>query len=476
MLSKRLTALLCALNAAACFAAPACPPATQSSASDTLLLVHASVVPMDRERVLADQSVLIRGGRIAAIGPAGTIDLPAGAACLDAGGKFLMPALADMHVHLLGHSWKAMLSPKTQAAAGEVPYDDFLLPYIANGVTLVQVMSGTPEDLQVRERIGRGEILGPRLVLGRMVDAPKKAWPPPLNSWVANGAEARAAIEAAKQAGYDKIKVYSFLDKESYDAVTQTAGELKMDVIGHIPVALSVEYVLNAKQKLVAHAEEVMKHAHGDYSAAKIDYYARLMADRGVWMSPTLVTTRSMLELFDDSQRAMGVPEAAYFRHPIERDVWSFLANNLYLPIPQSGKDAIRAGFHQFQKPFTKAFFDRGGRILIGTDSPWPGLVPGFALHRELGELTAIGLTPYQALRAATVDAYDYLGESAGAGTIEVGKRSDLILVEHNPLQDVKAAGQIRGVLLRGRWLGKDELDAKMKALAGAPQPQPSNR
>jgi imidazolonepropionase-like amidohydrolase len=301
-----------------------------------------------------------------------------------------------------------------------------------------------------------------------MIDGPKKAWPPPLSTWVASAAEAREAVRQAKNEGYDKIKVYSFLSQESYDAIIATARELGMDVIGHIPYSLSVEYVLDAGQKLIAHSEEVAKHTHGNYGADRIDYFAGRMAARGVWMIPTLVTTRAILELFEDSDRLLGRPEAAYFRHPMERGVWSFIAENLYRPIPAEARKKLRDDFEKFQRPLTKAFHDRGGKLMAGSDTLLPGLVPGFALHRELQELVDVGLTPYEALRTSTTSPFEYLGESDRAGTIEVGKQTDLLLLDENPLENISAASKIAGVLIRGRWIGAEEIHKRMQELAAS--------
>lgn len=433
--------------------------------TDLLAFVHATVIPMDRERALPDQTVIVSDGRIVAIGPASSVKVPAGALRVDATGRYLLPALCDMHVHLLSEAWNMMLRPEARLVGSEVPVERFLLPYVANGVTMVQVLSAAPEDVAARRRIDRGEMLGPRLVLARMIDGPKKAWPPPLSTWVASADEAREAVRAAKASGYDKMKVYSFLDKASYDAILSTAKELGMDVIGHVPMSLSVEYVLDAGQKLIAHTEEIAKHAGGDYSAERIDDFAGKMAERGVWMTPTLVTTRSILELVDNPDSVLTRPETAYFRHPMQTGVWSFMYENLYKPIPAAAREKLRQDFERFQKPLTTAFQKKGGRLLAGSDTLMPGLVPGFALHRELAELVKVGLTPYQALRTSTTGPYEYLGEIDQAGTIEVGKRPDLLLLKANPLEDISAASQIAGVLIRGRWIGSGDIKRLMTEL-----------
>jgi imidazolonepropionase-like amidohydrolase len=429
--------------------------------------VHASVVPMDREHVLPDQTVVVTNGRISALGPSSKVKVPRGAIRIDARGRYLMPALSDMHVHVEGESWNALLSPEALAASKNVPFEDFLFPYVANGVTTVQVLSGTKELLPVRGRIAEGQMLAPRLILARMIDGPDKAWPPPIATWVATADEARSATRQAKADGYDKMKVYSFLTKETYDAILETAKEQQMDVVGHIPYALSVEYVVDAGQKMIAHTEEVAKHAHGDYSPEKISYYAARIADGGVWMTPTLVTTRRIIEQVADKDGLFARPEAAYAAHPMQREIWAFIAN-MYGKIPPDAAVKLRDDFEKFQRPFTKVFHDKGGQLMTGTDALMPRLVGGFALHQELQELVAVGLTPYQALRTSTTIPYEYLGEAQQAGTIAVGKRTDLLLVEANPLEDVSAASKVAGVLMRGRWVGKDEIDRRMTAISAA--------
>ncbi|HYF22618.1 MAG TPA: hypothetical protein VD929_04385, partial [Caulobacteraceae bacterium] len=240
-------------------AAAACAWSTRAAAHEapprTIAFVHASVVPMDRERVLADQTVVVVDGKIAEVGPAAKVRVPPGALRVDARGRWLMPALSDMHVHVEGESWDALLSPEAKAASKNPPFKDFLFPYVANGVTTVQVLSGTHELLPVRGEIAKGALLAPRLILARMIDGPDKAWPEPLSTWVSTAEQARDATRQAKAQGYDKMKVYSFLTKETYDAVIATAKEQNMDVVGHIPYDLSVEYVVDSGQKMIAHTE-----------------------------------------------------------------------------------------------------------------------------------------------------------------------------------------------------------------------------
>jgi imidazolonepropionase-like amidohydrolase len=437
----------------------------QSSGRRLIAFLHATVIPMDRERTLSDHTVVVADGKIIAIGPTSRVKVPISALRIDATGHYLIPALCDMHVHLLGEAWNIMVPPDIQLTSKDIPFESFLFPFIASGVTTVQELFAKPDQIALRQQIANGELLGPRLILAQTLDGPKKAWPPPLTRWVASPSEAREAVRQAKAAGFDKIKVYSFLDRESYDAIISTANELKMDVIGHVPMSVSVEYVLDAGQKLIAHSEEVAKHARGDYSAERIDYFADRMAKRGVWMTPTLVTTRSILELFDDSQKLLARPEIDYYRHPMQMAVWSFMIEKLYLPTSADARAKLRQDFERFQRPLTKAFHDKGGKLMTGTDAIIPGIVPGFSVHRELKELVDVGLTPFEALRTSTTAPFEYLGEIDKAGTIEVGKISDLVLLDENPLKDISGASKVAGILIRGRWIAKDEIEKRMKEI-----------
>ena len=274
----------------------------------SLAFVHAAVIPMDREQVLSDQTVIVSDGRITEIGPTQSTRVPAGVTQIDATDHFLIPALCDMHVHVMGEAWNIALPPDAQIRGADLDMSAFLLPYLANGVTTVQVLSATADHLALRDRIRRGEVLGPRLILAQMIDGPDRAWPPPLSTWVDSPEAARAAVLEAGEAGYDAMKVYSFLDQASYDSIVATAREVDIDVIGHIPMALSLEYVLTAGQRLIAHSEEVTKHAQGDYSRENIDSLAKTIAESDTWLVPTLVTTRNILALFDDLEGQLSRP------------------------------------------------------------------------------------------------------------------------------------------------------------------------
>jgi cytosine/adenosine deaminase-related metal-dependent hydrolase len=194
-----------------------------------------NVIPMNQEHVLFDQTVIVQGGRIQEIGPASSINIPDETTRVDATDKYLLPGFSDMHIHLEGDAWNIMFPDEDKFAAEDLDFERLLFPYISNGVVMAEIMSALPDHIPLRDQIDRGEKMGPRLILARMIDGPGQAWPPPVSTWVDTASEARSAVLGAREQGYDRMKVYSFLKPECYDAILATAQEMNMLVDGHIP-------------------------------------------------------------------------------------------------------------------------------------------------------------------------------------------------------------------------------------------------
>jgi len=441
------------------------PTHAGSDKTSVFAFVDVNVIPMDSEQIAENQTVVIAGSQIVSIVDVEDAKVPAGATRIEASGQYLIPALSDMHIHLEGAAWNAVFPPEEQFPPEALNFEKLLFPYVANGVAIVQVMSALPEHIGIRESIARGELLGPRLLLARMVDGPDRAWPPPISTWVSTPEEARQAVLDSHQQGYDSIKVYSFLDRASYEAIMTAASEIDMAVGGHIPYELSLEEVLEAGQNLIAHSEELIKLAQSPYTQDQIDGFARTIAASETWIAPTLTTSRNILRVLDDFEGELARPEVRYL-HPMDRGIWSFIVTNLYQPIPQEQRTAIRDEYLNFQRPLTRALNTAGAKLMTGTDSLIPSNVPGFSIHDELAELVDVGLSPYAALRSSTTEPFAFLGELDRAGTIEVGKRADLVLLRGNPLTDIGATRHISGVMLRGRWLGKEDLESGLEKLA----------
>jgi imidazolonepropionase-like amidohydrolase len=434
-----------------------------------IALVHVNVIPMDKEHILIDQTVVLKDELIIYVGPSSSIKISSETHQIDAARRYLIPALSDMHVHIEGDAW-TMLSPlEPDKLKKPLDFEMVLFPFIANGVATIQVMSALPEHPAICDKIDNNELLAPRMILGKMIDSPAQTWPPPINTFVSTAEQARQAVIDAKDGGYHSIKVYTFLSSECYDAVIKTADEIGISVIGHIPDAVTVEHVIESGQKLIAHSEEVMKQAKGDYSQAKIDHYVGLIADSNTWITPTLVTSRNIISTFDNLDEKMKQPEIQYL-HPMTKGAWTFI-NNMYTSIPKNNRHYIRDGFKMFQLPFTKALYDAGVKLLAGTDSFLPTIVPGYSLHDELKEFVDIGMTPYEALKTSTTHPFEYLGEIENAGTIEKNKIANLVLLEKNPLEDISNTKSIAGVIIKGHYISAEEIEVKLNDLADSYMP-----
>jgi len=437
---------------------------SQAQSHSTVVFTHVNVVPMDREVVLADRNVTVEDGTIKGIGLSSSATIPKGAIVIDGRGKFMIPALSDMHVHLEGDAWNIMFAPQSKFTSEDINFNDILFLYIAHGITTIDVLFAFPEHLQLREKIKNNTMLGPRLILSRMIDGAGKAWPPPLGIWINNAEEARKAIIEIQKQGYDRVKVYSFLDRESYDAIMSTAKDLGIPVDGHVPFATSVEHVLSSDQKMIAHIEEIMKFAKS-YDSGQIGYYADLIAKSNTWVTSSLILNRNLNALLNDSASEFSKSGIEYL-HPMGFGIWTYVYGNIYKPIPEKDRLALIDAYNLFQKPFAYEFHKRGGKLLTGTDALVPSTLPGFSLHEELEELVGAGLSPFEALRISTTNTYAFLGELDKAGTIEPGKIANLVLLDENPLDNISNTRNIFGIMTQQRWISRIEIDGRLKEIA----------
>jgi imidazolonepropionase-like amidohydrolase len=439
------------------------PLNSQAQKSDQLreiqstAFVNVNVVPMDKEGVLLNQTVIVRKGRISEIGPTKQIKIPRNTVRIDGRGKYLMPGLVDMHTHITDD-----VAEGTPLASenGE------LLLYIANGVTTVRNMKGWPKHIRWRQQVASSEILGPTLyTCGPTVNGLQSA------------EEAKRTVKEQVKAGYDCIKVYSPPDwsQEAYEALIAAARELKIQAVGHFPRNLPFEVALNTGQASVDHAEEFL-YTHFFKLKRKIDATiisdaAKATRNSGISVTTTLVTYKHIaLQLGDETfQNLLRKPELKYVPQSIRHRGESATLNG-YRKQHSPDKAPLFMRSLDLQKRVIKAFHNAGVRIMLGTDSSWNlhFVVAGFSVHEELLELIDAGLSPYEALRTATVNPAEFLHASREFGTVSVGKRADLILVAGNPLESVNYASQPIGVMLRGRWLPSTELQQRLEVLAAA--------
>ena len=451
---------------------PVVDTAAQSPASQPVAFVDVNVVPMDRERVLERQTVIVRDGRIAVVGPTASTRVPSGVTRIDARGKYLIPGLAEMHAHIPG------------ANASEQALRDLMFLYVANGVTTIRGMLGAPNQLLLRSRTASGDIVGPTIFVGA----------PSLNGQSAASADsARALVRAHKSAGYDLLKLHPGLTREVYDAIAETAREVGITFAGHVSQGVGIEHTIATRQSTVDHLDGYLEGAVPDsirrgmetgavpfgvmvrsVDDGRLKELARRTREAGVWNVPTAYLWESFFSAEPPEEMAKR-PEMKY-ASPQAITAWSNQKRNRMQQDAQNNVTAADAqAYLAARRRILKALADAGAPLLMGTDSPQMFNVPGFALHREIGLMVDAGLTPYQVLESGTRNVATYaerdLKLDGRFGTVAVGNRADLILLDGNPLADIANVARRSGVMVRGRWLSEAELQKGLDEIAARLNP-----
>ncbi len=463
------------------------PVAAAASTGDApgVAIVGATVIDATGAPPRPGVTVLVRGGRIVDVDR--RMSLPRGTTVVDGVGKFVIPGLCDMHVH--SDDQDAIYPPL----------------YLANGVTTVREMSGAPFLHARRDRIRSGALLGPRMVIASpMVDGAPSLWEglgaPYLS--VADPDQARAAVRQVKADGADFVKVYSRLTRDSFLALADEARRQGIPIAGHCPDAVPVTEAVDAGQRSVEHVfwtwfstssrEAEIRRAIGDMSVGPGDYngwfhkiepaewtaahsydpgkaatvFARLAA-RGCRQVPTL----TMHRVLDMPDGVSATDERLRYLPAATVAAWQWELTDLY----EAGRTPEEAAQHRelfgYRARFVDAMRRAGVPIMAGTDTGTPYAFPGFGLHDELAELVAAGFTPMRALQAATREPARYLG--LNAGTVRPGNAADLVVLDADPLRDIRNTRRIHAVVVGGRLISADDrrrmLDEVAAAAAAAP-------
>ena len=416
-----------------------------AQARGIVALVNANVLPMDRDTLLTGQTVLIRDGLIQQVGPSSRVSIPAGTTRIDAGGKYVMPGLADVHVHMVG--------PR------EIQ-EELLKMYVVEGVTTILNMRGGPEHLALRADIRAGRVFGPNMyTVGRFVNAPFFVTPDSVEQ----------EVVAQKRAGYDFIKMHGELSREAYARLNAVGRREGIRIIGHAPRTLGIDVVFAEHQYALAHGEEFLYDTTGSSRdadlpkfAPRIPELARKMVAADMWLMPNLTAYHIIGLMAQDLPAILARPEMKYLP-AVFRAGWA--NNNPYTQ--RFGPEKAPGIFarHALLQKLTKAFDSAGVKLLVGTDGLNTGVVPGWSAHDELQELVDAGLSPYHALRAGTANASAFLGSSPCIGQVRVGCVADLLLLDANPLSNIGNTRRIAGVMVRGQWLSRRELDRILESM-----------
>jgi imidazolonepropionase-like amidohydrolase len=434
----------------------------------TIAITDVTVIDVEHGRSLDSRTVLISDGHISAIVASRDAAIPASAISLSGRGKFLIPGLVDMHVHLFNLSSK------------RAPNDWTFPLFIANGVTGVRDMrADSPSITQVnawRKRVNAGELASPHIfATGISVRG-------------ASPEDAARQVDAAKEAGADFIKVFSEVPENHWRAIIATAQSRSLPVAGHVPAGVPLLTAATAGQRSNEHLMQAYEACSsveagllatrqglaGDALAAKRDAQeaqaleafdhakcsrvAKSLAASGQVQVPTMVLAN------EDAMQKRGPPDSDErwrFLRADERERWQrFVA----------GYTADDAALEKLRHPIARkivSIMHRAGvPIMTGTDSPMPGVYPGFSLHEEMAMLVDAGLTPREALRSATLVPAQFLGLAATTGSVDVGKRADLVLLDADPAKNIRNTRRIHAVLIDGRLLRRGDLDELLEETA----------
>ena len=453
-----------------------------ATAPDAVAVVGCTVIDATGGRPRHDMTVLARGDRITALGPSRGVRVPAGAAVVDGRGRYVIPGLMDMHVHSSGID---TLDPPL---------------YVVNGVTTVREMSGYPTLHEWRQRITDGTLLGPRSVIASpLVDGSPSLWTGLGAPYVevADAAQARAAVRQVAADGADFVKVYSRVSRESFAAIADESHRLGLEFAGHCPDDVPVtaaaelgqrsfEHVFTTWYATSRHEDEIRRALSrltveaGDYNgwlhrvhplevAAARGYdprrAERVFARRraaDAHQTPTLVMHR-VLDLPGSVDR--DDPRLRYIPAEV-RAAWDFAMQKIYLDGRTPREQAEHQELFGHRVRFAGALHRAGVPLLAGTDTGTSYVYPGFSLHDELELLVRAGLPPLRALQAATRDPARFLG--LGSGTVRQGAAADLVVLDADPLADIRNTRHIHAVVARGQLITAERRDAIFEAVATA--------
>ncbi|NHJ32467.1 MAG: amidohydrolase family protein [Asgard group archaeon] len=422
-----------------------------------IAFVDINVVPMDREIILENQSVIIKNGIISEIGPSDEISISDAVFKINGKGKYLMPGLADMHVH----TWN----------------ENELILFIVNGVTTVRNMGGAPLHLELRERVREGKLLGPNIITaGPVIDGSPPIWQSSLE--VQDPSQLNNIIAEQKKLGYDFLKIYNNLSEEVFDSLMVLSIYYDIPVAGHVPFLVSLEKALESGISSIEHFESYGLALQSDDSPYKDFFrasqsYAWVYMDEeklsniiqktvesGVWNCPTMVVFQKLFVKPDKVDSMLNLSEMQYVI-PQALDNWGKRYYKIELA---ERKDEI----YYARRKLLKALHDSNANLLLGTDCGNPFTVHGFSIHEELQYLIDAGFSPYEAIKTGTVNAAEFLNASEEFGMVKTGMRADLICVDENPLEDIENVRKISGVMVRGKLLPEEELNMMLEKIAAS--------
>jgi len=432
-------------------------------------VTHVAVVDVENGIVRLDQTVIVTGDRIHTIASGVDLSVLQDSRCIDGRGLYLMPSLVDAHVH--------NFDPPV-----------FGRMFIANGVLLVRDLGHPNEEvLPLRQALNEGTMLGPEMAVSGWVLDGDPPLVPPVSLGIKTPEEGRDAVRRQAAAGVDQIKVYSRLEKDVYLAIVDEAHKQGLKPVGHVPESIYIEEAAAAGQKSAEHLfgfEKVIGKLLGEPITLRTGgigmdapYWLRLpevnheellqalyrIRDSGMAVCPTVIVFKAGSHL--QEIQARQYPRLEYIS-PKMWEIWNLLA------APNQESTDMSARIWPHMQAFVAELHEAGLTLMVGTDTTFPGVIPGYAVHEEMALWQEAGIPPADILRSATSVPARFIGWDERLGTIAEGKVASMVLVRANPLEDIRNASKIEGVFLRGRYLDRSDLDLLLEEATGLAQDQ----
>ena len=419
---------------------------------------NVNVIPMDSENVIPNQEVVVSKGVIISIAKPGRFKAARNALVIDAKGKYLIPGLAEMHAHV----------PPVDNLE---PMKEVLTLFACNGVTTIRGMLGHPRHLELRAKIASGEILGPRFYT---------SGPSFSGGSIASPQAAAEMVTAQKKAGYDFLKLHPGLDVPKFNSMVERAKAERMPFAGHVSFQVGIHRAIDAGYATIDHMDGFIEalvpgiESISEQQAGLFGMYIAKQADttritplmnnlrRGnVWIVPTqALAERWMIPA--DVETFRSAPEMRYINDQTLTS-WTNQKRNV-MNNPAYKPEEIN-NYIRLRRRLINACQKNGVGLLLGSDAPQVFNVPGFSLHQELEYMVNSGLTPFEAIKTGTVNVAAFYNKSKERGMVKKGMVSDLVLLNGNPLTDIKQTANIAGVMLGSKWLSKAFIDGELKKL-----------
>jgi imidazolonepropionase-like amidohydrolase len=441
-----------------------------SFGQDSYAIKNVSVITMANEEVLADQTVTVEKGIIKGISPAKQTKIGKDVKVIDGKGKFLIPGLFDMHTHFFYEQGDHINTNETE-----------LKLMLANGITTARIMAGHPSYLEAKANVKKGQWIGPELSVASPQLAGKWPFPTEFKNYelVTSEESAREAVTRFKAEGYDAIKITFMIAKPVYQAIIAAAARENIKVIGHVGPLVMLPAALEAKQQ-IEHMDMFIEtllpdssYNHGQsvsdyniYSKAawetvphlmepKIPALAKSVKDAGIYVTPTnyFFISNAGLPLTDEEIK--NKPDYNYIPIKLRDEKWKYRENYLKKMAPLTSREK----YVHIRKQMVFELWKAGVPLMAGSDAPEFFDVAGFTLHDELKTMVDAGLTPFAALQTATVNPATFLEMVNRTGTLAVGKEADLVMLDKNPLEDIKNTRSISGVSSGNYWLSKSDVE-----------------